>query len=58
MRKIGKHHLDDIRAKINYLVKLERLLAKTIAQFPGMPDCPILDILQVERTNLRATGNE
>jgi MerR family mercuric resistance operon transcriptional regulator len=56
VRKIAKHHLDDIRAKINDLVKLERLLAKTIARCSGksVPDCPILDILDVERHKSRA----
>src|SRR5260221_10838850 len=56
VRKIAKHHLDDIRAKIKDLVKLERLLAKTIARCSGksVPDCPILDILDVERTKQRA----
>ena len=51
VRKIAKHHLDDIRAKINDLVKLERLLGKTIAQCSGkkVPDCPVLDILDVQR---------
>ena len=41
VRKIAKHHLEDIRAKINDLVKLERLLGKTIAQCSGkkVPDC-------------------
>jgi hypothetical protein len=56
VRKIAKHHLDDIRAKINDLVKLERLLARTIARCSGksVPDCPILDILDVERTKRQA----
>jgi MerR family mercuric resistance operon transcriptional regulator len=50
------HHLDDIRTKIKDLAKLERLLAKTIARCSGksVPDCPILDILDVERTKRRA----
>ncbi len=56
VRKIAKHHLDDIRDKINDLVKLERLLARTIGRCSGksVPDCPILDILDVERTKRRA----
>jgi len=32
VRRIATHHLDDIRAKIGDLRKLERLLAKTVAQ--------------------------
>jgi MerR family transcriptional regulator, mercuric resistance operon regulatory protein len=45
-------HLDEIRSKIADLRKLERLLAKTIAQCSGtrVPDCPILDILDVRRS--------
>ena len=56
VRAIAMHHLDDIRTKIKDLAKLERLLAKTIARCSGksVPDCPILDILDVERTKRRA----
>ena len=35
VREIAAHHLDDIRAKINDLRKLERLLTKTVAQCTG-----------------------
>ena len=49
VRGIASHHLDDIRAKISDLRKLERLLAKTVAQCTGTtaPDCPVLDILDI-----------
>jgi MerR family mercuric resistance operon transcriptional regulator len=52
VREIAAHHLDDIRSKIADLRRLERLLAKTIAQCSGdkVPDCPILDILDVRRS--------
>jgi MerR family mercuric resistance operon transcriptional regulator len=52
VRKIAAHHLDHIRAKIADLKKLERLLARTIAQCSGtkVPDCPVVDILDVRRT--------
>ena len=52
VRKIATRHLDDIRAKIGDLKKLERLLAKTIARCSGnrVPDCPVLDILDVRRS--------
>jgi MerR family mercuric resistance operon transcriptional regulator len=52
VREIAAHHLDDIRSKIADLRKLERLLAKTIAQCSGsrVPDCPVLDILDVRRS--------
>ena len=35
VREIAKHHIEDIRAKINDLAKLERLLRKTVAQCSG-----------------------
>lgn len=49
VRQIAAHHLDDIRAKIRDLRKLERLLARTVAQCVGTtaPDCPVLDMLDV-----------
>jgi MerR family transcriptional regulator, mercuric resistance operon regulatory protein len=51
VREIAAHHLDDIRARIGDLRKLERLLAKTVAQCTGSatPECPVLDILDVQR---------
>jgi MerR family transcriptional regulator, mercuric resistance operon regulatory protein len=54
VRKVATRHLDDIRAKIGDLKKLERLLAKTIAQCSGktIPDCPMLDILDIQRSSL------
>jgi MerR family mercuric resistance operon transcriptional regulator len=56
VRKIAKHHLDDIRAKLKDLAKLERLLAKTIARCSGksVPDCPILNILDAQRSRRQA----
>jgi MerR family transcriptional regulator, mercuric resistance operon regulatory protein len=52
VRKVATRHLDDIRAKIGDLKKLERLLAKTIARCSGnrVPECPVLDILDVRRS--------
>lgn len=49
VREIAAHHLDDIRAKIADLKKLERLLASTIAKCSGrkVPECPVIDILSV-----------
>ena len=53
VRKIAARHLEDIRAKLNDLRKLERLLARTVAQCSGrsVPDCPVLDILDIRRNN-------
>jgi MerR family mercuric resistance operon transcriptional regulator len=52
VREIAAHHLDDIRAKLDDLQKLERLLSKTVARCSGKtaPDCPILDILDIQRS--------
>ena len=52
VREIAAHHLKDIRTKIVDLRKLERLLAKTIAQCTGTtaPACPVLDILDIQRS--------
>jgi MerR family mercuric resistance operon transcriptional regulator len=49
VREIAARHLEDIRAKLNDLRKLERLLSKTVARCSGKtaPDCPVLDILDV-----------
>jgi MerR family mercuric resistance operon transcriptional regulator len=51
VRKIAAHHLEDIRAKLRDLKKLERVLARTVAQCSGnmAPNCPVLDILDIER---------
>jgi MerR family mercuric resistance operon transcriptional regulator len=52
VREIAAHHLNDIRTKIVDLRKLERLLAKTMAQCTGTtaPACPVLDILDIQRS--------
>jgi MerR family mercuric resistance operon transcriptional regulator len=51
VREIAARHLEDIRAKLDDLTKLERLLAKTVARCSGKtaPDCPVLDILDIRR---------
>ena len=55
VKDIATHHLQDVRAKISDLAKLERLLAKTIARCSGnrVPDCPVLDILDIKRPSRR-----
>jgi MerR family mercuric resistance operon transcriptional regulator len=57
VREIANHHIEDIRAKINDLAKLERLLRKTVAQCSGekVPDCPVLDILDVRGNSASRT---
>src|SRR5262245_44738397 len=51
VKVIATHHLEDIRAKLSDLKKLERLLAKTVARCTGKktPDCPFLYILDIRR---------
>jgi len=51
VREIAAHHLEDIRARLGDLRKLEGLLAKTVARCTGRtaPDCPVLDILDTRR---------
>jgi MerR family mercuric resistance operon transcriptional regulator len=53
VRKIASRHLQDIRAKIADLTKLERLLTTTVAQCSGRraPECPVLDILDAQRSH-------
>ena len=52
VREIAAHHLEEIRAKLGDLKKLERLLTKTVARCSGntAPDCPVLDILDIQRS--------
>jgi MerR family mercuric resistance operon transcriptional regulator len=51
VRDIATDHLNDVRARITDLRKLERLLAKTVARCTGTtaPRCAVLDILDVQR---------
>jgi MerR family mercuric resistance operon transcriptional regulator len=51
VREIATHHLNDVRAKISDLKKLERLLSSTVARCSGTtaPDCPVLDVLDIQR---------
>ena len=52
VKEIAAHHLEDIRSKLGDLKKLERLLANTVARCSGKkaPDCPVLDILDIQRS--------
>jgi MerR family mercuric resistance operon transcriptional regulator len=51
VRKIASAHLTNVRHKLSDLVKLESILAETVAQCTdgGSPDCPVLDILDAGR---------
>lgn len=47
VNKIASAHLANVRSKLADLVKLESILAETVAQCSdgASPDCPVLDIL-------------
>lgn len=55
VREIAARHLDDIRAKLADLKKLERLLSETVARCSGKtaPECPVLDVLDIRRDSPR-----
>ena len=49
VRHLAAAHLDDVRAKIADLVRLETILAVTVRQCDGQtatPSCPVLDLLE------------
>jgi MerR family transcriptional regulator, mercuric resistance operon regulatory protein len=47
VERMGRHHLELVRAKIRDLQAIEGILAQTIARCTGAqtPDCPLLDFL-------------
>ncbi len=51
VHKIASTHLATVRYKLSGLVKLEAILAETVAQCAdgAPPDCPVLDILDAGR---------
>src|SRR6266849_3473408 len=51
VHKIASAHLASVRNKLSDLVKLESILAETVAQCSdrATPDCPVLDILDAGR---------
>ena len=52
--EIAARHLREIKTKLRDLKKLERVLAKVVAQCPGgtimSDECPILRILDIQRS--------
>lgn len=48
VRDIAEHHLEDIKAKITDLKKMQRTLSEMANRCSGrdVPDCPIIDVLQ------------
>lgn len=53
VERMGRHHLDVVRAKIRDLQAIEAVLAETIARCTGTdtPDCPLLDVLNEKLAN-------
>lgn len=51
VREIARTHLDEVRAKLADLAKLEHFLAETVSQCSGeaAPSCPVLDILGAQQ---------
>lgn len=51
VHKIASAHLASVRSKLSDLVKLEAILAETVARCSegATPDCPVLDILDAGR---------
>ena len=51
VREIAAPRLDDIRAKLRDLRKMERVLASTLSRCSGkdVPECAILDVLDTDR---------
>jgi hypothetical protein len=51
VHRIASAHLASVRSKLSGLVKLETILAETVAQCSegATPDCPVLDILDAGR---------
>lgn len=49
VERMGRHHLDVVRAKIRDLQAIEAVLAQTISRCTGAdtPDCPLLEVLSV-----------
>ncbi|UWQ20090.1 helix-turn-helix domain-containing protein [Jannaschia sp. W003] len=47
VERMGRHHLDAVRAKIRDLQAIEAVLADTVARCTGTaaPACPLLDVL-------------
>lgn len=47
VREIARTHLDDVRAKLADLARLESILAETVSRCSGdpAPSCPVLDML-------------
>jgi MerR family mercuric resistance operon transcriptional regulator len=59
VRKIAAVHLESVRARLADLIKMESLLAATVAKCngDGSPACPILEMLEADSPDLALRGN-
>jgi MerR family mercuric resistance operon transcriptional regulator len=59
--ELAARHLQDIRAKLRDLKKLERLLAEAVARCPGgtitSDECPILSLVDIQRSGFHQSGS-
>ena len=60
VQKIAARHLHNVRSKLADLAKMEKLLAKTVAQCSGnrSPACPIIEMLDTPRNGARELSSE
>jgi len=49
-KAIAAKHLASLRAKLNELVKLERIIASALDKCSGGLECPVLDIIETAGT--------
>ena len=49
-KAIAAKHLASLRAKLNNLVKLERIIASAIDRCSGSVECPVLEIIETAGT--------
>jgi MerR family mercuric resistance operon transcriptional regulator len=54
VREIAARHLEDVRARLRDLTRLEQVLASTVAQCSGgaATDCAVLDALDIARARI------
>jgi MerR family transcriptional regulator, mercuric resistance operon regulatory protein len=55
VQKIAARHLHNVRSKLADLAKMEKLLAKTVAQCSGnrSPACPVLEMLDTPQNGAK-----
>lgn len=58
VEKVARKHLENVRAKLGDLVKLEHLLSETVERcaVSASPSCPVLDILTAPLGQVQPNG--